>query len=239
MAADRADPAHGRFFTIWSVAMAAAIFLSFPMTYFWPVASGEKHFILLRHLHGLVFFAWTALFALQAVLIRMRRIRLHRELGLLGAALVGAMVPLGLWMAGTAIEERIAKGMALPFEFAIYNLVDITLFAAAMGTAIYQATRNTEAHRRLTFVAMVLLLGPAWSRWLLLMPVPFPWLDMSPNLAADALLLVLAWHDRRVLGRLHPVTQWSILLLIPFHAVEPLIARSLAWNTVAPALFGF
>lgn len=28
-------------------------------------------------------------------------------------------------------------------------------------------------------------------------------------------------------------------ILIPFHAIEPLIARSYAWNAIAPRLFGF
>ena len=89
------------------------------------------------------------------------------------------------------------------------------------------------------FVAMLNLFGPAFSRWTLKLPLPFPWVDMSANLAADALLLALAWHDRRVLGRIHPLTLWAALALIPFHAIEPLIARSELWNDLAPHLFGF
>jgi hypothetical protein len=49
----------------------------------------------------------------------------------------------------------------------------------------------------------------------------------------------LALHDRRVLGRVHPVTLWAVLVLIPLHAVEPFVARSSWWNALAPALFGF
>jgi hypothetical protein len=88
-------------------------------------------------------------------------------------------------------------------------------------------------------IAALNLFGPAFSRIVLLVPVPFPWLDMAPNLIADALLLVLALHDRRMLGRIHPVTLWAALVLIPFHAIEPLLARSEVWNTIAPTLFGF
>lgn len=89
------------------------------------------------------------------------------------------------------------------------------------------------------FVAMLNLFSPAFSRWALKLPFPFPWVDMSANLAADALLLALAMHDRRVLGLVHPVTLWAALILIPFHAAEPLIARSAFWNAAAPRLFGF
>lgn len=152
------------FFAVSAVAIAVLIVLSFTLTYFTPLATDSKQFTLLRHLHGLVFFAWTALIAVQPWLIRTGKIKLHRELGLTGAALAGAMIPLGLWLATVAIQDRIEQKFALPFEFAIYNLVDITFFTLTIGWAIHQATRRIEWHRRLVFVSMLQLLGPAWSR---------------------------------------------------------------------------
>lgn len=229
-----------RFFALGGSAIAALIVLSFSQTYFIPIAAGTKRFTLLRHLHGLVFFAWTALIALQPWLIGRGRIKLHREIGLLSAAVAGAMVPLGLWLATVAIEDRMNQKFALPFEFAIYNLVDIVSFALVIGWAIHQAARRIEWHRRLVFVSMLLLLGPAWSRlWFEFSNLPWPFIDLAPNVSADLLLIALAWHDRRALGRIHPVTLWAALILIPFHAVEPLIARSAWWNGIAPSLFGF
>lgn len=229
-----------RFFALSGAIIAVLIVLSFSLTYFSPIATGSKQFSLLRHFHGLVFFAFTALIALQPWLIRRGKIKLHREIGLASAALAGAMVPLGLWLATVAIQDRIGQKFPLPFEFAIYNLVDITTFALVIGWAIHQATRRIEWHRRLVFVSMLLLLGPAWSRlWFEFVPLPWPWIDLAPNVSADLLLLALAWHDRRVLGRIHPVTLWAALVLIPFHTLEPLVARSAWWNGVAPALFGF
>ena len=86
---------------------------------------------------------------------------------------------------------------------------------------------------------MLNLFGPAFSRITPLAPLPFPWSDMLPNLVADAVLIALALHDRRQLGRVHPVTIGAALVLVPFHATEPLIARSQFWNSLAPGLFGF
>lgn len=228
-----------RFFSVTAVLIAVLVLLSFPLTYFIPLATGTKSFTLLRHLHGLAFFAWIGLYVVQTRLVRQARMRLHRELGVAGVALAGAMVPLGLWQAVTSAGERMAKGMSRPFEFSLYNLVDITVFAVAFGWAVYEATRRVEWHRRLMFVAILNLFGPAFSRMPFLTLMPFPWFDMAPNIIADAMLLALAWHDRRTLGRLHPVTLWAALVLIPFHALEPLIARSNVWNALAPGLFGF
>lgn len=239
MAGDRPTQSQHRFFSISAVLIALLIVLSFPLTYFLPLTTGSKSFTLLRHLHGLVFFAWTALFVWQTWLVRQGRMRLHRELGLAGAALAGSMVPLGLWLAVVAIEDRTAKGNPLPFEFSIYNLLDITAFALLIGFAIHQATRNIEWHRRLVYVAMLSLLGPASSRWFMLAPLPWPYPDMASNLFADLLLIPLALFDRKALGRIHPVTLGAAAFFVPLHIAEPFIGRSVWWNAIAPALFGF
>ena len=239
MPEDQLRQSSHRFFSISSFVIAALIVLSFPLTSFLPLATGSKSFSVLRHLHGLVFFTWTALFVWQTWLVRQGRMRLHREFGLAGAALAGAMVPLGLWLAVVAIEDRIGKGTKLPFEFTIYNLLDIAAFALLIGLAIHQATRRIEWHRRLVYVAMLSLLGPASSRWFLLIPLPWPYPDMAPNLFADLFLIPLALHDRKVLGRIHPATLWAGAVFVPLHIAEPLIGRSAWWNAIAPALFGF
>lgn len=228
-----------RFFSVSAILIAALVILSFPLTYFIPLATGSKRFTLLRHLHGLAFFSWIILYVIQTQLVRFGKVRLHRELGIVSVALAGAMLPLGLWQAVTSAGERQGAGSATPFEFSLYNLVDILVFSIAFGWAIYEATRRIEWHRRLMFVAALNLFGPAFSRWILKVPIGFPWSDMGPNLVADALLIALALHDRRKMGHVHPVTIWAALLLVPLHAVEPLIARSAWWNMVAPGLFGF
>ena len=239
MTESRVPAQRGRFFFRTAILITALVLLSFPITYFIPVATGSKSFTLLRHLHGLAFFAWIGLYLFQTLLVQKGNVRLHRELGIAGVALSSALLPLGLWQAVTSAGERQAKGVAQPFEFAIYNLVDILVFAAAFGWAIFEATRRIEWHRRLMFIAALNLFGPAFSRVIFLIPMPFPWSDMAPNLVADALLIALAVYDRQRLGRIHPVTLGAALVLIPFHAIEPLIARSHFWNAIAPSLFGF
>lgn len=228
-----------RFFAASALLIAALVVLSFTWTYFLPLGTRAKSFTLLRHLHGLAFFGWIALYVVQTRLVRTGNIRLHRELGIVGVALAGAMLPLGIWQTVASAGERQARGVAMPFEVSLYNLVDILVFSAAFGWAIYEATRRIEWHRRLMFVAALNLFGPAFSRIALKVSIPYPWSDMSPNLIADAMLVALALHDRQKLGRVHPVTLGAMLLLIQFHAVEPLIARSEAWAAIAPTLFGF
>lgn len=228
-----------RFFAWTAALIAVLVVASFPVTYFIPMVTGAKSFTLLRHLHGLAFFVWIGLYVLQTRLVRSGKIKTHREMGVAGVALAGAMVPLGLWQAVTAILDRQAQGFKQPFEFALYNLADIAVFAVLFFWAVYEATRRIEWHRRLMFVAALNLFGPAFSRIVFMTSVPSPWLDMGPNLIADTLLFALAWHDCKKLGSIHPVTLGSILILIPFHAIEPFIAASAWWNGIAPRIYGF
>lgn len=236
---DATQPRRGRFFAWSAIVIAVIVVLSFPLTYYGPLLTGSRTFLLLHHLHGLAFFAWIALYLLQTQLISRGQVRLHREIGLAGIALTGAMLPLGLWMAVAVIERRISQGHVRPFEFTIYNLIDITVFCGVMGWAIAETRRRIDWHRRLAFIAVLNLMGPAASRWFFVTPIPFPWVDMMPNLFADAFLFALAWHDRRTLGQVHPVTLIAAMVLIPLHVVEPFIARSQTWNALAPMLFGF
>lgn len=229
----------GGFFSNGALAIAILVLLSFPTTYFMPIITGTKQFTLLRHLHGLAFFAWVGLFVAQTQLVRVRNLKLHRELGIAGVALAGAMLPLGIWQTVQAAGERQAAGMADPFEFSLYNLVDIVVFCTAFACAVFEATRRIEWHRRLMFVALLNLFGPAFSRVSWQASIPFPLSDMIPALVADVVLFALALYDRRALGRVHPVTLGAMVILIPLHAVSPLIARSEWWNAFAPSLFGF
>ncbi len=237
--AHAAPRTRSRFFANAAILMTVAVILSFPLTYYGPLMTGSKQFGLLRHLHGLVFFAWIILYAWQANLVPAGKIRLHRELGLAGVALGGMMLPLGLWVAVSEIEEQIANKAARPYEIATYNFFDICLFGLFFAAAIYQASRRLDWHRRLVYVAAICVVGPAISRWVLFLPLPYPWLDAAPNLAADVFLAALAVHDWRSLGRLHPATLLAMLVLVPWNFLEPLIARSGWWSALAPHLYGF
>jgi hypothetical protein len=229
--------ARGGFYWRAALIVAALIVLSFSQTYFLPMATSATPVRLLRHLHGLAFFAFTALFVWQAWLVRRRRIAQHREWGTLGAALAGMMLVLGLWMAGAAIDERIARQVDRPFEGALYNCVDIALFCGLIGWSIREAWHRLDWHRRLAFAAMLGLLGPAWSRVVLKLPPLYPWQDMAPGILADLGLMALALHDRHRDGRVHPATWTAAAIMLPLHLLEPLVARSGWWVAVAPKLF--
>lgn len=219
--------------------MALIVVLSFPLTYYAPLVSGSKNFDLLHHIHGLAFFAWMGLYVWQTQLASSGRMAFHREVGLAGFALTGAMIPLGYWMAQRAADLRRVAGAPDPYYGTWFNLIDLTLFATLMLASILLVTRKREWHRRLTYVAALCLVAPAATRWTLKLPLLTPLsVDIFSYLVMDPFLIALALYDRKTLGRFHPATIVCIALLLPLQVSSAWIARSAWWSTLAPALVG-
>lgn len=226
------------FFSLTAWVMLALVLVSFLLTYYVPLLRSTKQFGALRHIHGLVFFSWMFLYVWQTQLVARGKVNRHREIGLLGCVLAGALLVLGVWMALHAAGERAASGATRPYEFTWYNLVDLTLFMGFVLGAIATVTRRTDWHRRLMYIAALSLVAPAFSRWTLLLPLPSPWLDMAPNLIIDVFLVALVLHDRKNLGAVHTGTWTGILVTVPLHVVSPWIAMAGWWNHIAPRLLG-
>ena len=230
-----------KFYARSALLMLALAVGAFTFTYFMPVAARTTAFAPVLHIHGALFFAWIGLYAWQTHLVATGRTARHREFGLAGIAISAMMLPLGVIAAIGAIERRTAAGDPHPFDFTLYNMVDITTFAVLMTASIAAVTRNIEWHRRLTFGAALCLVGPAISRWFLpswfvVLPVLPPITDMAPNLLADLFLIALIFHDRRTLGRVHPATWVAITILVPIHVATPFMTGSELWRGMAPAL---
>ena len=216
--------------------MLALVVASFSFTYFAPMATGSRRFPIILHIHSAAYFVWMFLYAWQSRLVAAGRIARHRELGLAGIALSAVMVPLGIALAIAAARRRMAAGDPHPFDFTLFNVVDIVTFAGLMIAGIAAVTRYPDWHRRFTFGAALCLVGPSLSRWLRVIPQAAPWTDLLPNLCADLFLIALAWHDRRTSGRVHPATWWVIVSLVPVHAATPFLIDSAWWRAIGPGI---
>lgn len=60
--------------------MAAIVLLSFPLTYYWPIATASRQFHFLHHLHALAFFAWIGLYVWQTQLVANAKIARYRKI---------------------------------------------------------------------------------------------------------------------------------------------------------------
>jgi hypothetical protein len=173
------------------------------------------------HVHGAIMSSWCALFFAQAYLVATHRVRVHRRLGSVGAALAFLVVAIGTYTTIEATAREVQHHIVGPFHYLFgLNLVNLLLFAAFVVAALTLRSRP-DFHKRLMLMATLSMLAPAVARIALL----FTHNAMSQFLAFDFCILVFVFVDTARHRRLHPAFGWSGALLIgSFHLTAVALA---------------
>lgn len=220
----------GRFFVAMAVVMLAINFIGFSPSYFLKPLFGTPELPFWTHVHGAVFTSWFVLFAVQAVLVRRRAIRLHRRVGRVGALLAILMVLSGSAIVySRALEYDGSTGSLAGTALVVSaNIALLFLFSLFVGLGVFYRARP-DWHRRFMLLASLAMMPQALGRFGRL-PIP-PVVDAVPNevtfsLGGLLLLLSVAWvHDVLRQGRLHVVTGFGCPLILSvtvlFAAVLP------------------
>ncbi|MFT3791091.1 MAG: hypothetical protein QM741_08435 [Rudaea sp.] len=163
-----------RFFLWMSLAIAATVFAGFGRI----EAAGFVRWTELPFqvvAHGLVFAAWIMLFVVQCALVDRGSVALHRRLGVFGAALAAAMVPLALVTAVMCIRRGAVPPVFRPDVFLALNLLNVVAFAGLLAAGL-ALRRRPDWHRRLMLCGNVIIMSPAVPRLLPLsaLGVPVP-----------------------------------------------------------------
>lgn len=185
--------------------MAATCFTGFSFTYFGPMLAGEYPSVSPSvHLHGWSFFLWYLLLPVQSLLVRSRRLALHRTLGGASLGLATVMIATGLIVATVQIHR--AEGPdGSPFWslFGPGVLSTLLVFAVFYGLAI-RHRRTPVLHRRYMIVASAGGLGAATFR---IIGEIFPgasWAVPAGLLATTLFVIAGMARDTMREGRPHP-----------------------------------
>ncbi len=178
-------------------------------------AAVRRPFIL--YLHAAIFFGWVLFFIFQSLLVRTRKVRLHRQIGWFGVGLGVAISVLGISTAITMTRFQMYRLHAV--EDAVTDLIgpflDMTSFTVPFVLAIYWR-KKLEYHRRLLLVATCVLTSAAFSRMSLQM------LPVLPNMlifiwiygGVDVLIFLGVVRDLIVDRRIHPVYLYALPALL-------------------------
>lgn len=198
--------AENRFFLVMAMAMALTIVAAFSAQF----ALGRSTFAsrALVHVHALVFMGWVGLFVAQNWLAVNGPVKLHRQLGWIGAGWALALVLLGTWLTVDVVRRGTTPFFFQPQHFLIANPLTVLAFAVLTFWAIHMR-RRTEWHRRLHLCGMAAIIGPAFGR-LLPMPLLMPYAFEISVVAGLAFPVAGAVHDWRAERRVHPAWLWGI-----------------------------
>lgn len=146
--------------------MVALLWLGILMG-FVPDIIGRVHahrlFPAVVYFHGAVFVGWLCVLTAQVLLIRSRRVDLHRELGMAGTALYGAMVVLGLVTSVVVDYDQFGTPRSDP-SFLSIQLADMLAFGV-LGAMAIALRKNADAHKRLIILATIFIADAGFSRW--------------------------------------------------------------------------
>ena len=222
------------FYLCISLLIAAVVVYGFSHTVDNKLIHANPRRPILLWVHAILFSSWVAFYIAQSVLIRIRKVELHRTLGWAGTSLGTSMIVVGPWVA--VVMARFDSSQlhrANRDAFLIVPLSDMAAFAICFGLAIL-CRKVPERHRRLMLIATCVLTGAAFGR-MPLMHCPLYFYG-----GVDGLILLGALRDLAVSRRIHAVYLIAIPLLIAWQtmAAQVFLHRSAFWIGIAHRLLG-
>ena len=217
------------FYFAMSLLIAAVVVAGFSLTInqrlFHPAVTPPS----VLWVHGMVFSAWVLFFMLQSGLVRMRKVRWHRTMGLFGVALGAAVLTLSVT---TTIVMHRFQYFQLHRETAIRSisvpLFDMVCFAGTFGLAIAWR-KKPEYHRRLMLVATCALTAAAFGRLANFFLLP----KGSFYLGVDLLILLGVARDLIVTRSVHRVYLVALPLFMAGQTFVALTFTTGWWYRIA------
>ena len=225
---------------LWlSLAISATAFYGFSLTYFGRVFTGQYPEVSPTvHVHGWSFFLWYLLLPLQAGLVQVRRVAVHRAMGLACIGLVLVMVVTGTVVLGVQVDlAQQPDGSEFWLFLGLGILSNLVLFAGFYVWALLKRKRPQD-HKRLMILASVGGLGAATFR---IVGPPFAFSPTSqvvgillPNLILVAAML-LELRSMRGVHRIYrvgfpaSVLATGVALLVTPTPLGSVLFDGLAW----------
>lgn len=227
-----------QFFVAMGFVTLTVALAGFAKTFFVPVFTGVFQAPIVIYFHGACAFAWIIIFAAQPLLIRARKFREHRIVGLISLAAAAGFaitaVPAGAF---AAARDHAAGGGEAAISSIVGTFTSAVIFSA-LALAGVLTRKKAETHKRFMLLATLVILWPAWFRFRHYFPdVPRPDIVFAVVLT-NSLILIAALRDWIVLGRVHPV--WLICgtgILIE-NIAEVILFDSSVWRAFAHFLYG-
>jgi hypothetical protein len=153
------------------------------------------------HVHALAMGGWYALLVSQALLIRSGQRAVHRALGKLSYAWVPFVVLTTLVLAQRRAALTLADGKPEVWRETLYflyvQMALLALFVMSWALAI-RHRREPQVHARYMVCTLLTLIDPIFARILYnVWGIDFPPAQVITYTLTDAILLGLAWRDRR------------------------------------------
>lgn len=214
------------------IALFAAALVGFWPTYFVRLGEIPSWRV---HVHGALMFGWIAMLIAQACLIRWRRQDTHRALGKFSYVLAPLIVISGVVVERDSLVRLGGKINEEAYFFAYLVPALLLLFAVLYGLAMYHR-KTPVKHMRYMIGTALVMIDPIFARILdVHMGIGFGAGQLITFALTDAILIVLAYADRRSGARTFPIILMGFLL---FQVPAFVVCRMAWWPDVVRAFAG-
>lgn len=218
------------FFIGFTIVFASLVLAGFSRTFFLPMAKGTLAKPLVVHVHGALFFGWTALLVIQAFLAATNRLRLHRKIGSFAGWLIIPMLVMGTLVAArdTVHDYHAGDGNAA-LSFFYGELADLAMFGVLAGAAMLRRNQP-DFHKRWVIMGSLGLLGAAIGR--------IPEISAFGLYIFVGLIASVAAYDFASRRAVHPATLIGAAVLLAMSFSEEPIGNTQAWLAVSHQMLG-
>ena len=225
------------FFLLYAGLIWFGILAGFGPEIFKHVQGQEKPYPLIVHFHAAAFMGWLTLFTAQILLIRTKRVAIHRKLGFAMIGLAGVMAIIGPATALVADHAKIGTPAYDP-AFVAIQFTDIVGFIGLIGAAV--AFRNTAPiHKRLALLSTLSIADAGFARWLFSLGMTGTDLLStwgSLYVCTTLLILGLGAYDLITRRRLHPAYLTAVIWIAAIQATSMTLYFNPAWKASADRL---
>ncbi|HZZ17930.1 MAG TPA: hypothetical protein VFE25_01100 [Opitutaceae bacterium] len=204
------------------------------------VAHNSAPYPIIVHFHAVIFVLWLVLFTVQVLLIRSKKVSVHKSLGFALVYLAVAMALIGPATALTVQHHGMASPDADP-GFLSIQFTDILAFVGLTGAAIV-LRKKAAAHKRLVLLGTLYITDAGYARWLAHRIIgalggPTYWHFWLALYAGPVVLTaVVGIYDLATRKRLHPAYVAGAAYMFAVQMLAVSLYMSPAWPPVAKHL---
>jgi hypothetical protein len=219
------------FFSGMAALLLLTVFVGFARTYFLAGVFRAPLPSIIIHIHAAAFSCWILFLIAQTALVSVRRVDIHKKLGLAGFGLACLMAMLGVLAATNSLSRNfVPPGSGFdPKTFYIIPMGDVFIFAALVFFA-YRTRFNPSYHKRLVLLATIALMDAPTGRPPFTVITGHPFLD---TIFCVFFVLLLVGYDLLSIRKVHRTTLWAGLFLIVAQQLRVPIGNTAAWHALA------
>jgi hypothetical protein len=208
----------------WFYATMAIVFASAAIIGFTPnslaILDGTKETPpLLVHLHAVAMSSWLLLLSTQATLVASGNLRFHKRLGMVSLVLAPIIVAIMIMLAFPLFQ-----GGEHTYGVGVIQIKRVTLFSSFFLLAIFARNHDSESHKRLMFLATLVVMDAAVNRMRWFLPDFGLTNRMALTRAYELVLLVpLLTYDWMKTGQIHRVYLIGVPIIVAFSVVGSIL----------------